>query len=301
MSDAKMKNEKDVSYTIHGFSIAMQSGQIWAFEAVPELGERFGERVGERSPRLLCWTFMKQSQQRTYDTFFRDVQFLQLHVHDTLRPTEAERDLPYIVSLVSFPDHPVQFLDDLAMSIVGPQFHEALPASGGHEGSTTGDGHDDESGARAEDDETSASENRQTPKGNDDDRSKADDSGDSGGDTSSETGGGDTDDDEDASRWHSGALPTPIVGPSTSGLQGTRGGLTMTREDVEGMLLDQRILFEMMLRTVKHEIMQHVIEEFARLRDFISILVPPSGGTSTSAAAPVVNEPHIWDNPHEDE
>ncbi|CAA2934443.1 Hypothetical predicted protein [Olea europaea subsp. europaea] len=73
----------------------------------------------------------------------------------------------------------------------------------------------------------------------------------------------------------------------------------MTREDVEGMLYDQRILFEMRLRTVKLEIMQHVTEEFARLRDFISTLVPPSSGTSTSAAAPVVNEPNFSDDPHE--
>ncbi|CAA2967614.1 Hypothetical predicted protein [Olea europaea subsp. europaea] len=60
--------------------------------------------------------------------------------------------------------------------------------------------------------------------------------------------------------------------------------------DEGGRGVDQRILIEMRLRTVKLEIMQHVTEEFARLRDFISTLVPPSSGTSTSAAAPVVNE-----------
>ncbi|CAA3003883.1 Hypothetical predicted protein [Olea europaea subsp. europaea] len=66
------------------------------------------------------------------------------------------------------------------------------------------------------------------------------------------------------------------------------------------MLYDQRILFEMRLRTVKLEIMQHVTEEFAKLRDFISTLVPPSSGTSTSPIAPVVNEQNLWDDPHED-
>ncbi|CAA3025834.1 Hypothetical predicted protein [Olea europaea subsp. europaea] len=146
MSDAKMKNEKDISYTIHEFSIAMQ-----------------------------------------------------LHVHATLRPTEAEHDLPYIASLVPFPNRPVQFLDDLARSVVGPQFHQAAPPSGRHDGSAVGDGHDDESGAGAEDDETSVSDDRQTLEGNDNDGSKADESGDSSRDTSSETGAGDTEDDEDAS------------------------------------------------------------------------------------------------------
>ncbi|CAA3008642.1 Hypothetical predicted protein [Olea europaea subsp. europaea] len=72
------------------------------------------------------------------------------------------------------------------------------------------------------------------------------------------------------------------------------------REDVEGMLYDQRILFEMRLRTVKLEIMQHLTEEFTRLRDVLSTLVPPSSGTSTFTAAPVVNEPNIWDDPHKD-
>ncbi|CAA2956472.1 Hypothetical predicted protein [Olea europaea subsp. europaea] len=209
MSDAKTKN---VNYTIHGLSIVMQ---IWAYEAMPELGKHFGERVGERSPRLLCWTSTKQSQQRTYDAFFRDVQ---LHVHATLRPTEAERDLPYVANLVLFLDRPVQFLDDLARSVVGPQFHEVAPASGGHEGSAAGDEHDDESDAGAEDDETSASNDHQTPKGNGDDGSKADDSGDSSRDASSEIGTGDTEDDEDASGQQSGALPTPMVAPSTFGV-----------------------------------------------------------------------------------
>ncbi|CAA2970573.1 Hypothetical predicted protein, partial [Olea europaea subsp. europaea] len=90
-----------------------------------------------------------------------------------------------------------------------------------------------------------------------------------------------------------------MVALSTSGLQGTRCGRTVTREDVEGMLLDQRILFKMKSRTVKLEIIQHVIEEVARPRDFISILVPPSSGISTSVVASVMNEPNIWDDPHE--
>lgn len=93
-------------------------------------------------------------------------------------------------------------------------------------------------------------DNRQTPKGNGDDGSMADKSG----DNSRETGAGDTEDDEDASRRQSGALPIPLSASSTSGRQGTRGGPTVTRTDMEGMLLDQHILIEMRLRTVKLEI-----------------------------------------------
>ncbi|CAA2938962.1 Hypothetical predicted protein [Olea europaea subsp. europaea] len=124
-----------------------------------------------------------------------------LHVHATLHPTEAECDLPYIASLVPFPDRLVQFLDDLARRVVSPQFHEAAPASGGDDGGAAGDGHDDESGVGVEDVDTFASDGHQTPKGNEDDRSKPDDSGESSRDPSSETGGSDSDDEVDASGW----------------------------------------------------------------------------------------------------
>lgn len=33
--------------------------QVWAYEAVPEIGKRFGQRVGERMPRLLSWSAQK--------------------------------------------------------------------------------------------------------------------------------------------------------------------------------------------------------------------------------------------------
>ncbi|CAA3003884.1 Hypothetical predicted protein [Olea europaea subsp. europaea] len=180
---------------------------------MPELEERFGECVGERSPRLLCWTSTKKPQQRTYDAFFRD-----LHVHTTPRPTEAERDLPYIASLVLFSDRPVQFLDDLARRVVGLQFHEAVPASGGDDGSDAGDRHADESSAGVEDVDTSASDGHHTPESSGEDGARPDDSGESGGDYSSETGGSDSENEVDVSRRQSGALPTPVVAPSTYGV-----------------------------------------------------------------------------------
>ncbi|CAA2967472.1 Hypothetical predicted protein [Olea europaea subsp. europaea] len=69
---AKRRQEKEITYTIHDFLIVMQ---VWAYEAVPEIGKRFGQRVGERMPRLLSWSAQKQPQHRTYDTFFKNVQF----------------------------------------------------------------------------------------------------------------------------------------------------------------------------------------------------------------------------------
>ncbi|CAA2934942.1 Hypothetical predicted protein [Olea europaea subsp. europaea] len=136
----------------------------------------------------------------------------------TMRSLGTYRPSVIFASLVPLLDCLVQFLDDLARSVVGPQFHEAAPPSEGHDGSAAGDGHDDEFGAGAEDSETSANDDRQTPEGNDDDGSKADESGDISRDTSSETGTCHTEDDVDASGRQSGALPTPMGAPSTSGL-----------------------------------------------------------------------------------
>ncbi|CAA2984900.1 Hypothetical predicted protein [Olea europaea subsp. europaea] len=159
---------------------------------------------------------------------------------------------------------PNAILDDHARRVVGTQFHEAAPASGGDDGSTAGNGHDDEFGVGAEDIDTSASDDHQTSEGNRDDGSKPADNGESDRDPSSETDGSESEDKVDASGWQLVTLPTPVVAPYLWGLG------------------------------------QHVTEEFARLRDFIATLVPPSSGTSTSTAAPVMNEPNLWDYPHED-
>ncbi|CAA2992940.1 Hypothetical predicted protein [Olea europaea subsp. europaea] len=50
--------------------------EIWAFEAMPEIGDRFARRLGHQSPRLLSWTCTKQPQQRTYDAFFKNIKVL---------------------------------------------------------------------------------------------------------------------------------------------------------------------------------------------------------------------------------
>ncbi|CAA2975411.1 cell number regulator 6-like [Olea europaea subsp. europaea] len=67
-------------------------------------------------------------------------------------------------------------------------------------------------------------------------------------------------------------------------------GASLTREKVEELLLDQRILIEMRLRIVKLEIIQHVTSEFTKLREFIATLVPPSGPIPTAAVTDVVTE-----------
>ncbi|CAA2939780.1 Hypothetical predicted protein [Olea europaea subsp. europaea] len=68
--------------------------KVWAFEAISEIGECFGQRVGQRLPRILCWPARKQPQHRTYDAFFKN-----LHVYVTLWPTDAEAEQSYLCPL----------------------------------------------------------------------------------------------------------------------------------------------------------------------------------------------------------
>ncbi|CAA2949302.1 Hypothetical predicted protein [Olea europaea subsp. europaea] len=79
---------------------------------------------------------------------------------------------------------------------------------------------------------------------------------------------------------------SPIHAPSTSYVrQGQTSGASLTRDEVDELLLDQRTLIEIRLRTVKLEIMQHVADEFMKVRDFISTLLPPAPSRSTPPMA----------------
>ncbi|CAA3029310.1 Hypothetical predicted protein [Olea europaea subsp. europaea] len=74
---------------------------------------------------------------------------------------------------------------------------------------------------------------------------------------------------------------------------GATAGASLTRTKVEEMLLDQRTLIKILLHTVKFEIIQHVTNEFVRLREFISTLVPSSSSTTTAPTVDTENEPRV--------
>ncbi|CAA3017002.1 Hypothetical predicted protein [Olea europaea subsp. europaea] len=137
-----------------------------------EIGNRFGQRLGERSPRLLGWTSTKHPQQCTYDALFKNVQ---LHVYATLRPTKTERGQPHIVTLVLLNDHLVPVLDDLTRDSVAPHFQ--AERIGTPEDETSEEAHDG-GGTSGEEEESGVDESGKD-EGED---SKDHDSGDSNGD-----------------------------------------------------------------------------------------------------------------------
>ncbi|CAA3013029.1 Hypothetical predicted protein [Olea europaea subsp. europaea] len=192
-------------------------------KAIPKIGERFGQRISERLPRILRWFARKQPQHRTYDTFFKNVQ---LHVYATLRPTDAEAELPYLSSLVSYDDPPVPVLDDIVRTVVAPQIHSLHSESGVGGQSGGQDLEDRVRSGRSGDGETSGDDE-------------------SDGESGSDREGDDSEDTDDSSTPPGAPVRSPVRGRTTNSLPVRRSASSLTKGEVEELLLDQRILFEM--------------------------------------------------------
>ncbi|CAA3013034.1 Hypothetical predicted protein [Olea europaea subsp. europaea] len=133
------KEREAVSYTVHGFPITVQ---IWAFEAVLEISDRFVRHLASRL----------DINKTTVEAY--------LHVYATLRPTEVECGQPYITTLVLFDDRPVPALDDLARDIVSPQFRAervGTPEEGTSKDETSDESHEG-SGTSGEEEELGAND-----------------------------------------------------------------------------------------------------------------------------------------------
>ncbi|CAA2965345.1 Hypothetical predicted protein [Olea europaea subsp. europaea] len=197
---AKRRKEKEITCTVHGFPIAMQ---VWAFEEILEIGERFDQRV------------------------------------------EAEQ--PYLSSLMLYDDPLVPMLDDIVRTVVASQIHSLYVESGGGGQSGGQDLEDRVRSGRSGDGETSG------------------------------------DDEVMESREVIVKATTVRIPVTFPPLQRHR----LTKWEVEELLLDQRILFEMRLRTVKLEIEQHMTFECTRLREFIAAQVgahPPTTAPRSTGA-----------------
>ncbi|XP_022895266.1 uncharacterized protein LOC111409451 [Olea europaea var. sylvestris] len=77
-------------YSLHGFPFAIM---IWAFEAIPGVGKKFGRvTVDSRIPRMISWEMSKQLRGETLCTFFESSN---IEVHCTLNPTDDELLEPF--------------------------------------------------------------------------------------------------------------------------------------------------------------------------------------------------------------
>ncbi|CAA2980490.1 serine threonine- kinase CDL1-like [Olea europaea subsp. europaea] len=153
-------------------------------------------------------------------------------------------------------------------------------------------------------DETSDEAHEGSGTSGEEEESGANDSEEAEGEDSKDHDSGDSDGDRVRRSGQTGTFSTPYVHRATSPMHAPSTfyarptaivGSSLTIDDVQGMLLDQRILIEMWLRTVKLEIMQHMSDEIKKLKDFISIVVPTSCSKCTARAVDVDLEPRQLD------
>ncbi|CAA2960856.1 Hypothetical predicted protein [Olea europaea subsp. europaea] len=182
-----------------------------------------------------------------------------LRMYATLRPIDAEAKQPYFSTLVPYDNPPVLVLDDIVRTVLAPQFHSLHTDSG--------------IGGQSESDEQSGSDR------------DGDDSEDRDGDNNEDTG--------ESSTPSVAPIPSPVRGSTTHTRLIRTSISSLTRGDVEELLLDQRILYEMQLRTVKLEIQQHVTFECTRLREFTTVLVAPPAPTIAPCSTGAIVEPNL--------
>ncbi|XP_022844163.1 uncharacterized protein LOC111367489 [Olea europaea var. sylvestris] len=65
-----------MTYILYGFPLAVQ---VWAYEAISELGARFSSKTCDDVPRMLRWSGTKQPHSQTYSDFFENTYVSDLH------------------------------------------------------------------------------------------------------------------------------------------------------------------------------------------------------------------------------
>ncbi|CAA3005419.1 Hypothetical predicted protein [Olea europaea subsp. europaea] len=195
-----------------------------------------------------------------------------LHVYATLRPTDAKAKQPYISSLMPYDDPPVPVLDDIVRTVVAPQIHSLRAESEVGRQSGGQDLEDRVRSGQSGDGETSGDDE-------------------SDGESGSDREGDDSKDTDDSSTPSAAPVRSPVQGHTTNSLPVRTSTSSLTKGEVKELLLDQRILFEMRLRTVKLEIEQHVTFECIRLCEFIAAQVAPHPPTTAPHSTSAIFEP----------
>ncbi|CAA2996158.1 Hypothetical predicted protein [Olea europaea subsp. europaea] len=114
---------------------------------------------------------------------------------------------------------------------------------------------------------------------------------DNDGQLGSDRDGDDSEDTGESSTPSATPVPSPVRVPTTHTRPVGTSASSLTKGKVEELLLDQRILFEMRLRTVKLEIEQHVKFECTRLHEFIATQVAPPLPTTAPCSTGAIVEP----------
>ncbi|CAA3024820.1 Hypothetical predicted protein [Olea europaea subsp. europaea] len=89
LKSSDVGGESRCRYSLHGFPLAIM---IWAFEAIPTLGMKFGMKYPDVIPRMVAWEMPKRLTSATIENVLNSKE---LEVNSTLIPTEAELEEAY--------------------------------------------------------------------------------------------------------------------------------------------------------------------------------------------------------------
>ncbi|CAA3012249.1 Hypothetical predicted protein [Olea europaea subsp. europaea] len=97
MKSYSINNEK-YQYSIYGFSLALQ---IWAYKAIPSIGQRYGENLREADlPRICRWNSFEMPNSKDIGARMDKPNI----VHCTLKPTSKEASKAYWTEIHRFED-----------------------------------------------------------------------------------------------------------------------------------------------------------------------------------------------------
>ncbi|CAA2985301.1 Hypothetical predicted protein [Olea europaea subsp. europaea] len=89
LKSSDVGGESRCRYSLHGFPLAIM---IWAFEAIPTLGMKFGMKYPDVIPRMVAWEMPKRLTSAAIENVLNSKE---LEVNSTLIPTEAELEEAY--------------------------------------------------------------------------------------------------------------------------------------------------------------------------------------------------------------
>ncbi|CAA2969952.1 Hypothetical predicted protein [Olea europaea subsp. europaea] len=89
LKNSDVRGESRCQYSLHGFPLAIM---IWAFEAIPTLGRKFGVKYPDVIPRMVAWKMPKRLTSAAIENVLNSKE---LEVNSTLIPIEAELEETY--------------------------------------------------------------------------------------------------------------------------------------------------------------------------------------------------------------
>ncbi|KAL6560687.1 hypothetical protein OROGR_004246 [Orobanche gracilis] len=120
-------NAQQCRYTLHGFPLALM---VWAFEAIPTLGNKFATKHGNGIPRIIAWEMQKRLMSAHIDLVLvsREVEVKSILVpsEDELHEVYWQESIPFVEEDIVIP-HNVE-KEEFGEDVIAPRLiHQQSP------------------------------------------------------------------------------------------------------------------------------------------------------------------------------